>query len=360
MTSAVYIGRFRPFHYGHLSVIANTFRELDIDHLTIMVGSSNKHQSVKNPFNFEQTKAMIGNGIIVADRNVPEKERMFNRISIVSLDDHPTDSGWQTQVRQQAKDDTKYIVGYDKDESSYYLNIFPEWTAWQAPVFSLRRDIHNNVVPLNATDLRKVLLSSKHDDNMLSRNFSLTLPHGTIEYLKHWITLPDYDLMREEYDYAQAEIEKFKWYPYPDSLNVACADNVVVCNGMILLVERKYTPGKGCFALPGGHKDNNETFLNTAIRELKEETKLKIPEKVLRGSIKGEKMFDSPSRSFPLTRLTMAYHFEVEPNHDGSLPLVKAADDAKSAKWYPLSFVKENAHKMFDDHAFIVNHFTGV
>lgn len=40
----------------------------------------------------------------------------------------------------------------------------------------------------------------------------------------------------------------------------------------IYLIKRKYSPFEGCWALPGGHVDERETFYDAAMRELKEET----------------------------------------------------------------------------------------
>jgi 8-oxo-dGTP diphosphatase len=43
-------------------------------------------------------------------------------------------------------------------------------------------------------------------------------------------------------------------------------------NGEVLLIKRKYAPFKGCWALVGGAKRRDETFLECAVRETREET----------------------------------------------------------------------------------------
>lgn len=45
--------------------------------------------------------------------------------------------------------------------------------------------------------------------------------------------------------------------------------------GKILLVKRGAEPQKGCWALPGGFMDNNESAVEAALREMCEETGLK-------------------------------------------------------------------------------------
>lgn len=49
---------------------------------------------------------------------------------------------------------------------------------------------------------------------------------------------------------------------------------IVINNGKILLGKRKGSHGEGTWAFPGGHVEANEKFIETALRELEEETGL--------------------------------------------------------------------------------------
>lgn len=121
-------------------------------------------------------------------------------------------------------------------------------------------------------------------------------------------------------------------YPYPDALNCCTGDSVVVCNNHLLVIRRKFAPGKDALALPGGHKNANETFLDCAIRELLEEVRIKVPEKVIRGSIRNSMLFDHPKRSVHFSKPTVAQYIKLEPNNDGSLPrIMGGSDDAVDA-----------------------------
>src|SRR5687767_3113980 len=55
--SIVYIGRFQPFHNGHLSCIERAF-EL-ANHVIVIVGSANEPRTFKNPFTLRERELMI-------------------------------------------------------------------------------------------------------------------------------------------------------------------------------------------------------------------------------------------------------------------------------------------------------------
>ena len=54
---ALYIGRFQPFHYGHLYVIQEIKSRFEV--LYLGVGSSQYSYTVNNPFTFDERKRMI-------------------------------------------------------------------------------------------------------------------------------------------------------------------------------------------------------------------------------------------------------------------------------------------------------------
>ncbi|AGN30209.2 bifunctional NMN adenylyltransferase/ADP-ribose pyrophosphatase [Vibrio phage nt-1] len=343
MSHAIFIGRFRPFHNGHLSAITQAFEALELETMTILVGSSNRHRSVKNPFTFEEVSEMIRDSL---------PDELNSKVILAPLGDHAKDDVWQSEVRMLSGDiiPATHIVGYDKDESSYYLKLFPELKLYQPePVM-----LYNKTI--SATDFRDLYFS----EILMNHPTVALLPRGTIDFLERWSKTELFTDMKAEYDKSVEEIGKFLDYPYDGHLNIACADNVVTCAGHVLLGTRKHNPGKNCLALPGGHKSDSETFLAAALRELKEETCIKVPEKVLRGSLKGEKMFDDPKRSYPHARISMAYHYDIELNHDGSFPKVKPADDLVKVEWVALSDVRKLQHLLYDDHYQMIQYFTGI
>lgn len=158
----------------------------------------------------------------------------------------------------------------------------------------------------------------------------------------------------EDWKYFQNEKKLFENYPFPETLSFNCADALVECSGHVLLIQRARAPGRGTWALPGGFKNRAETFLDCAVRELQEETNIRVPEKVLRGSIVNKQLFDDPTRGNGIPRVTLCVHFIISPNVDGSLPRANGADDAADCGWYPIREVMSNM-KLFDDHLSIIS-----
>jgi bifunctional NMN adenylyltransferase/nudix hydrolase len=129
----------------------------------------------------------------------------------------------------------------------------------------------------------------------------------------------------------------------------------VIQSGHILLIQRDAAPGEGLWALPGGFLEQKEYIEDGVFRELREETKLKVPLPVLKGSVKKTHVFDKPDRSLRGRTITHAYLIELAP---GKLPPVKGSDDARRAKWVPIAALDRKV--MFEDHYHIINYFLGL
>jgi nicotinamide-nucleotide adenylyltransferase len=59
------IGRFQPFHLGHLSAVK--FALTQVENLYIGIGSSNRYNEKRNPFSAEERKEMIESSVDGSD-----------------------------------------------------------------------------------------------------------------------------------------------------------------------------------------------------------------------------------------------------------------------------------------------------
>lgn len=336
---AVFIGRFQPFHLGHKKVIDEALKQAD--DVLVLIGSSGSPRTVRNPFTFNERRKMILNTYDDGDKGPVAQ----NRLHIEPLYDKTyNDTAWVNQVQSLVSSKVKelgsesvILVGNSKDGSSYYLKLFPQWK-------SIETGLEDS---LDATSIRNSFFKGCVP--------SMSIPNSTDNFLRHeFYGTQTYCALVEEYTYSLKYEEIWGGSPYP--VKQFAVDALVEQSGHVLLIKRKSAPGKGLWALPGGHLDINETMLDGALRELREETGLKVPIPVLKGSIKGSRVFDDPYRSNIGRVLSCVYHFKL--TDQTSLPRVKGADDASKAKWVPLSDIKE--HLMFDDHYHIIQHFLGV
>lgn len=347
---AVVLGRFQPFHKGHAKLIDEALTVAET--VYVVIGSANCYPNIKNPFTVEQRQRLITDWY----RN-KYGAKMMHRIRFESVSDYRyNDEKWKTEVRSVIAEQTSdkvCMVGFDKDADSYWLREFG-WKLHEVEPFIAPQ----GGAPISATPIRDLYLNATKPADLVK--YCTIVPVETKEFLLAYADTESWARLHEEMVHYEKESDKFKSYPYKGSMHFCTADSVVVCNNHLLVIERKFAPGKGAWALPGGHKNENETFKACAIRELMEEVKIKVPEKVLRGSIKSSHLFDHPNRCARFNKPTVAQYIILEPNADGRLPKVSGADDAANAMWIPLHIVKNNPAMFFDDHAEIVTFFTGI
>jgi bifunctional NMN adenylyltransferase/nudix hydrolase len=347
-----FILRGQPFHYGHAKVIETALQRSK--HVILFVGSANRARCWFNPFIFKERAGVISEW---AKDHVSD---YADRITILPLDDYLYDiDSWlvavqhkvETVVRTREKGWSDYppkigLIGHSKDHTSFYLNLFPQWGSVNVEAFTDRR-------LFNSTDIRDVFFKDPADTSYTEWGSVLEgIPDATMAFLEKFHKTEHYGHLCEYHAYIRQykEDHKFRNPNIPYDAIHTCVDACVVQSGHILLVKRKDHPGKGLWALPGGFINPNELLVDAMLRELWEETKLKVTPRVLRGSLTDSHVFDDPHRSARGRILSHTYRMDLEPM--GKLPRVKGGSDAKKAEWVPLSELR--SEMFFEDHYFII------
>lgn len=335
----VYIGRFQPFHKGHEYVIRESLKISE--RVIVVIGSHNSSPSVRNPLSsidrynmIQQSLQDVEGGRIVI---VGQTDHLYNEdrwiSSIQSLVYNNANKNWNPGPTKIG------IVGYDKDHSSYYLKKFPQWE-----LVTFEPYMHNGKV-LSSTDIRNNIYEGRdHSYNDI------------LSFNTKGIAIKKIDLLKKEYEFVKTYKKQWETTPYP--VTFTTVDSVVVQSGHVLLVERGAAPGEGLVALPGGFINPEETILQSTLRELTEETKLKVPIPVLVGSIQKREIYDNPHRSDRGRTITIATYFKL--NDQEKLPKIKGSDDARKAFWMPFKDIINNRDKFFEDHYCILEHMIGI
>ncbi len=84
--TALFIGRFQPFHRGHLSVVTDALGEYD--KVIIAIGSADKSRTPENPFTVGERHAMVKASLVELGYT-PEKN--FVVVPVTDIDD---DTKW--------------------------------------------------------------------------------------------------------------------------------------------------------------------------------------------------------------------------------------------------------------------------
>lgn len=334
-TVAVLIGRFQPFHSGHLALLQQALAQAP--QVLLVLGSAHQARSAKNPFSWEERAAMIA-------ACLPPEQR--SRLAFAPTRDYYDDQRWAQQVQaalQQHYPQAQKVLlfGHFKDASSYYLRLFPRWELMALP----------RQAEIDATRIRRIYFEAEDLDISLAVLANL-LPLPVQQYLRAWSRLAWYAALAEEH--AQVMRYKAAWRNAPYAPTFVTVDALVRTAGHVLLIRRGGFPGKGLWALPGGFLDQQEPLLEAAIRELQEETRLGVLANSLRDACRAVRVFDHPERSQRGRTITHLHLFELG---TAQLPDIQAADDAAQAQWVAESALAGMEGEFFEDHFHMLNHF---
>ncbi len=329
--AAVIIGRFQPFHHGHLALLTEALAAAPL--CIVVIGSAFHARSPRHPFSWAQRADMI-RGVL------PERDRA--RLRFAPVRDHHDDTPWLADVRAGvaaltgAAPEKTLLVGHHKDATTDYLQQFPEWALRALPA----------VPQATALAARDALFGQGVDAT------AALVPAALVDGLRDWAAHPAFAALQQEWQMLQGYRATWAVAPYPPVL--VTVDCVVKCGHHVLLIRRGAAPGKGLLAVPGGFMERRETTLRSALRELEEETHLDMRDDDLRACLKATAVFDAPDRSERGRTITHVHFFDLG---DRPLPAVRADDDAASAAWTPIADVAPQETQFMDDHFQMLLHF---
>ncbi len=329
---AVLIGRFQPFHLGHLALLEHGLSIAP--RALVVVGSAAGPRMAKNPFS-------TGERIGVIRASLTDEQRV--RVSFAAVRDYYDEARWAGAVKGAVARESAgpvALVGYRKDDSSSYLSLFLEWSEHDLP----------RQAPIDGTALRQMYFAATSE---LPAEVRDAVPPPVARFLSDFRQTAEYARLREELAALEKSRQTYGVGPF------VTVDAVVTCADHLLLVQRGRAPGKGLWALPGGFLDGSERLLSAALRELKEETQLPCADAELRASLRAVAVFDHPQRSQRGRTITHAHYFALSGDAGGLAP-VQGADDAQAASWVPLAQVATMTEELFEDHYQIIDHFLHV
>ena len=330
---SIFIGRFQPFHLAHYELVKIALEKAKT--VIVIIGSYKRAPSPKNPWTGEEREEMMRAAL---------SEEENTRIQVVHIRDYLyNDNLWLADITQKVSEivgesESIALIGHDHDHSSYYLSMFPQWKFVKI----------NNIDHLShASDIRYSYFT--HDASY--KNYLHT---KTAEYLESFKETEKFKLLKVYFESVRKSQSDWAGAPFPVIFHTV--DAVVLRSGHVLCVRRGKAHGKGQIALPGGFLNQNERIRTGAIRELKEETAIKLSKEELHAAIVDEHVFDHPDRSERGRTITSAFLVDLK---SGPLPQVKGSDDADKAWWMPLRELYAREEEFFEDHFHIVNYFVG-
>jgi len=345
----VFIGRFQPPTKAHEAILRQVHAEND--HAVIFVGSNNRARSIRNPFTAEERRAMI--------MDVLPKTGASSTVSGIS-DFTYNINDWVKNIQTKIDAVTAEIpgtnnnikialYGFFKDNSSYYLNHFPQWEL---------RTLDEQENGLSSTDVRKILYEipymSKDNVQKSVTELAKILNPKILEKVISFAEEDRFKLIAGENRFIIDYKSKWLSAPFPPTFNSVNA--IVIQNEKILLIKRGKAPGRDLYAIPGGFLNQNDFIRNAAIKKLKEETGIEASNEILNKAYIKIKAYDDPYRDHRGRLIAHVHLFDFDASLDLNQPELNftSANTAGEVLWMPLADFYNKACEFYSDHWMII------
>lgn len=138
MTTGLYVGRFQPFHLGHLQAVKYILDR--VDELTIVVGSAQHSHTIDNPFTAGERITMIR--LALKEASIPA-----DRYTVIPLPDDEFHKVWVSHLLSQTP---SFDVVYTNEPLTFRLLKEAGLRVERIPMFNRRK--------FTATEVRRRLL----------------------------------------------------------------------------------------------------------------------------------------------------------------------------------------------------------
>lgn len=363
-----FIARTEPPTIAHIENVRTTLRVAKRG--VLLSGSAFQARTPRNPLLFHERAELIRGALSDAENA---------RLDIVPVPDSYNDEDWKTRVRKAVRDTAMAhgfgpcadtcLVGHSKDQSSYYLSMFPDWSSVEV----------GNIGGISATPIRDAYFADPIAG--LAENAHL-MPHNVVVFLRQFALTPDYAWLVEECEWYRRNRARFESVEIPASIRdklsntdyaaikarfgglvhppaIVETNAVVVQSGHVLLVERLKRPGLGLVALPGDIL-RRETFLDGILRVLVDDLRLLVADtrkpdaakNLLEGKLQAEEVFDHPHRSDRGHLLSRTHLFVLKDSRNG-LPPLGTGTSFQRPFWCPIEAI--DLESMYEDSAHVVD-----
>ena len=156
MTTGLYIGRFQPFHLGHLEAVKHILGK--VDELVVVVGSAHDSHTVENPFTAGERITMIRLALKQAKIDA-------NRYTILPLPDAEFHKVWVSHLLSQTP---SFDLVFTNEPLTGRLLKEAGMRVEKIPMF--------NRTAFTATEVRKRIIDG--------RNWEVLLPKSVAAYVK--------------------------------------------------------------------------------------------------------------------------------------------------------------------------------
>ncbi|MCK5039360.1 MAG: nicotinamide-nucleotide adenylyltransferase [Candidatus Aenigmarchaeota archaeon] len=150
MAVAFFIGRFQPFHKGHLKDIQRALDECE--KVIIAIGSSQEQGTINNPFSYKQRKKMIQ--LTLGDEHIEK-----NKYEIIAIPDINNNDLWVRHVESLCP---KFDVIYTGNALVKKLFLLKKYKVVDIELFQ----------NINSTKIREKILDEKEWKNLVPNTVS--------------------------------------------------------------------------------------------------------------------------------------------------------------------------------------------